>query len=90
MNRKGNFEKARRIIEAYADESMLTDVWRSMNPEVFRYTYFQSKNKCYARLDYLLVNHAIMPQVISADILPAYKSDHSPTCIKIELNKKSR
>ena len=62
----------------------MTDIWRDLNSEVQRYTWRRNRPEVHCRLDYFLVSLSIAGRVSNADILPAYKTDHS--LCKIDIN----
>ena len=83
INRKSNNDKSAEVVNTYCEEAMLIDIWRRHNPEQRRYTCFQKRCRTYARLDYMFVSYSMLPTVSRVDILPVYKSDHSPVLTKI-------
>ena len=66
----------------------LTDIRRDLNPEVKRYTWTRNRPEVHCRLDFFLVNLSIAGRVSNADILPAYKTDHSLCKIDIKVKIK--
>ena len=44
----------------------------------------------YSRLDYILINYALVGCVQKIEHLPSFKSDHSPVCITLDLNKDAK
>ena len=86
INRKYNNDKTQKVLEVLCEDAMLEDVWRRFNPEQFRYTHFHKQTHCYARVDYIFVNYGLISFVRKADILPAYKSDHSIVIMDIDLS----
>ena len=81
-NRKGNNTKSQAIVKSYMEETMMIDIWRHKNKE-FQFTWFNRKDEIYARLDYVLVNYALVSNITNAEIIPAYKTDHCAVVIQI-------
>ncbi len=68
----------------------LTDVWRVKHVNVSQYTWRQSQPAVACRLDYWLLDKALMSQVISCDIRPAVKTDHKAVSLKISRGTNKR
>ena len=67
---------------SYLNEAMvelsLIDIWRTHNPEAFRFTWTRGgRTPLMERLDYFLISSCLQYNVMDADILPSYMSDHS-------------
>ena len=62
----------------------MTDIWRDLNLEVKKYTWRRNRPEVHCRLDFFLVSLSIAGRVSNADILLAYKTDHS--LCKIDIN----
>ena len=62
------------------------DIWREMNPEIFRFTWRRAN--LMERIDFIIVSQDLYQYVINVDILPAYKTDHSFPYM-VRKNKKS-
>ena len=87
VNRKGNNEKALKVLNAYIEEAMLIDVWREHNGNKFEFTYRKSKpEEMFARLDYVFVNQGLTSQIIKIKHKPAYKMDHCSVNLSLETN----
>ena len=75
----------------YLQENLdLTDIWRDLNPEAKRYTWRQNRPEVHCRLDFFLVSLSIVGRISNADILPAYKTDHSLCTIDISYHSNPR
>ena len=59
------------------DEYNLLDCWRTLNPDVRRYTWRQSNPVRQSRIDYWLITSPLLNMIDLCDIQPSYKSDHS-------------
>ena len=68
-------KKSLEIINNYCESLDLVDVWRVLNPELFKFTWRQRKPEVYCRLDFFLVSQGILCNIIKADIIPGYKTD---------------
>ena len=64
----------------------LIDAWRVLNPETSRFTWRQKKPEVHCRLDFFLVNQITFCNIVSADILPGYKTDHSMMTLQVSLH----
>lgn len=65
----------------------LVDVYRHFNTDKKRYTWRRRNPVKQARLDYIISSNTLLDIVKSCDILPSYRSDHSPVKINIMINK---
>jgi exonuclease III len=71
------YVKAIKVLQAEYD---LLDIWRTLNPDVRKYTWRQGKTKKnlrQSRLDYWLISSQFAYTLKQVDIQPGYKSDHS-------------
>jgi hypothetical protein len=82
-----NNPNARETVLALAIEKELVDVWRSFNEVERQYTWHHKNPIKMSRLDFILVTEDIMSVISNAEILPKYKSDHSPVAIDILVSK---
>ena len=72
------------------DNLDLTDIWRDLNPAAKRYTWIRNRPEVHCRLDFFLVTLSIVGRISNADILPAYKTDHSLCTIDINYHSNPR
>ena len=72
------------------DNLDLTDTWRDLNPKAKRYTWRWNRPEVHCRLDFFLVSLSIPGRISNADILPAYKTDHSLCTIDINYHSNPR
>ena len=83
-NRKSNNSKACHVIQSYMDEAQMVDIWRYHNKDDFKFTWFKKRpDEIYARLDYVLVNYALVSEIDDVKICPAYRTDHSSVSINV-------
>ena len=68
----------------------MTDIWRDLNPEAKRYTWRRNRPEMHCRLDFSLVSLSNAGRISNADILPAYKTDHSLCKIYINYHSNPR
>ncbi|KAF3843393.1 hypothetical protein F7725_002242 [Dissostichus mawsoni] len=59
----------------------MADVWRTLYPLSREYTFYSKVHKSYSRIDYLLISHSVIKNVINADIHSIVLSDHAPQSI---------
>ena len=64
----------------------MTDGWRTLNPELERYTWRQKTPNIQCRLDFFLISIGLLNVVNNVDIIYGYKSDHSFISVEIEKN----
>ena len=71
------------------NELDIHDNWRIQNPAVHRFSRRGPGGK-QSRLDYVLVSSDVETFIIKSEIGIAYRSDHSPVsiCLQIEIIKK--
>jgi hypothetical protein len=58
----------------------LTEIWRTLNPHLRRYTWRQGKTTAtlrQSRLDYWLISNHLIYDLNKVDIQPGFRSDHS-------------
>ena len=61
-----------------------------MNPEEKRYTWRQTQPTVHCRLDFFLTSQSLLGNIISANILPDFKTDHSMITLNISLHSNPR
>lgn len=64
----------------------LEDIWRIKNPEKRGFTWRQKSPLIQCRLDYFLTSRHLQENVISTNIIPSLKSDHSAINLNIVTN----
>ena len=72
-----------KILEDICLEQDLIDIWRVRNPTEKRFTWRQKTPIIQRRLDYWLVNDSLQDDIVSVDIIPSIKSDHSAITLSI-------
>ena len=68
-------------------ECILIDSWRKLNLEARQYTWSRKNSTKLARLDFFLIFESIFMDVISAKILPGYKTEHSQIALQFDFGK---
>ena len=83
LDKKGGTEanksKAAEIVNSFLEEENWVDIWRSLNPDRFCYTYKKwNPRLILTRLDYVIapINTAMI--INKCEVLPAILSDHCP------------
>ena len=67
------------------------DIWRELNAQCKRFTWRRSQPVLQqSRLDFFLINENLNADVISADIEPAYRTDHSAVIITFRFTERVR
>ena len=80
-----------KILVAYIAQNDLINVWRELNQDVRRYTWCRIHlTPIFVCLDFFLVTDTVFQSVISTDILPGFKTDHSMPIMHISLGDNSR
>ena len=64
----------------------LQDIWRIKNPDKMCYTWRRKSPLIQCRLDYFLTSVHLQENVISSNIIPGVKSDHSAINLDIKTN----
>ena len=59
------------------------DIWRVRNLTDKRFTWRQKTPIIQRRLDFWLINDGLQDDIVSADIIPSIKSDHSAITLSI-------
>lgn len=77
-----------KIIQGILSFFQLNDTWRVKNPQIKRFTWRQKTPPIHSRLDYWLISDALFDCVEDMDILPSFKSDHSPIILHLASIKK--
>ena len=93
-DKKGGLSKthhnAQKTILEICDNLDLVDAWRILNPEERRYTWRQTQPTVHCRLDFFLTSQSLLGNIISANILPGFKTDHSMITLNISLHSNPR
>jgi exonuclease III len=72
-----NNVKAQEQVEQIMIDLDLTDIWRDLNLDLRRFTWRRNNPIQQSRLDFFLISDLITAEVLDADILPGYRTDHS-------------
>ena len=83
-------KKSLKVIKNFSENSDLVDAWRILNPDSSRYTWRQKRPENHYRLDLFLISQSTLCNIIEADILPGYKTDHYMITIQISLHSNVR
>ena len=81
---------AQKAVNEIFENLDLVDAWRVLNPDARRYTWRQTQPAIHCRLDFFLISQSFLGNVISTDILPGFKTDHSMIILKISLHSNPR
>jgi endonuclease/exonuclease/phosphatase family metal-dependent hydrolase len=84
-----NNPKSQETLFHIMNELDIHDNWRIQNPDVHRFSRRGPGGK-QSRLDYVLVSSDVETFIIKSEIGIAYRSDHSPVsiCLQIKIIKK--
>ena len=83
-------KKSFEVINSASENSDLIDAWRVLNPDSSRFTWRQKKPEIHCRLDFFLINQCTFCNIINAEILAGYKTDHSMITLQISLHSNTR
>ena len=83
-------KKSLEPINSFSENLDLIDAWRVLNPESSRFTWRQRKPEIHRRLDFFLINQCTFCNIIDAEILAGYKTDHSMITLQISLHSNTR
>ena len=81
---------ARNRVFSLCSEQDLIDPWRILNPDSRRYTWRQHSTFKQSRLDFFLISSEMNTKLVSCDIKPGYRTDHSLVDICFDLNHLER
>ncbi len=80
----GDNPEYRSTINAFLDTFSMVDVWRILNPCKRVFTFHRGNAR--SRLDYFFASEHLLNNLISAEILPGFHSDHSLICLMFDNN----
>lgn len=66
-------------------EHQLVDVWRIRHPEARDYTFYSSVHGTFSRIDYVLIEHQLLPSLKETEIKTISFSDHAPVIVRLEV-----
>ena len=89
MGGGGYLTRRGKKLNNFMDAHKLTDVFHALNPFAQRYTHFK-RGQTLNRLDYVLASPSILTCVEDLKIGPAFRSDHSPLFLYLELTDEIR
>ena len=81
---------ARNTFADIADRHSLVDVWRDKNPHKQIFTWCKQNQPKYGRLNMFFIQEHLRSHIISTDVLPGYRSDHSIINLKFKEPQKNR
>ena len=64
-------------VEAIRDDFELADNWRVLNPEAMHFTWRRENPEIQCHLAFFLISFSFCPEIMEADIVPGYQTDHS-------------
>ena len=86
--RKQTHPRALEIVKTYMTKAELLDIWRILNPDTLRFTWYRGKpSLSHVRLDYLLISSTVEQHV---GINPSFLSDHAIPYLCLSLAQNSR
>ena len=88
-NRTTHF-KSLEEIEMFKENMDLADIWRDLHPNTQRFTWIRNKPEIHCRLDFFLISSSLSAELLEADILLGYKTDHSLITLSLGNNTNPR
>ena len=85
-----NNPRSRNRVLQLCHDLNLVDVWRIHNPDIRRYTWRQHDSPKQSRLDFFLISAELNSKLVTCDIKPGYRSDHSLIDIHLDFNYMER
>ena len=82
-----NNPRARNVVLEMIIQKSLIDVWREMNMEKIKYTWFRRNPIKKARLDYCLISESLFAEADESCTYPGYRTDHSKIMMQLQLGK---
>ena len=64
-------------VEAIRDDFELADNWRVLNPEAMHFTWRRENPEIQCHLAFFLISFSFCSEIMEADIVPGYQTDHS-------------
>ena len=71
----------------FIEQIVAVDAWRLMNPEKSQYTHFSPVHRLKRRLDNIFVNEGLVNSLEDSSIGIAFKTDHSPVYLSLNLGR---
>lgn len=73
-------------LKSFFSEYGLADVWRLLNPQKRGYYFFSSVHHSYSRIDYFILDNALIPKVQSCTYQSIIISDHAPLILDLTVH----
>lgn len=74
-----------KMIKQKMRQCQMMDVWRAQHPKIRDYKFFSPVHRTYSRLDYIMVDHRLLEQVMETNIEISTLSDHSLVSMKMRI-----
>ena len=82
--------KSNKVILDKIREKRLLDIWRIQNEDEKKFTWGTKEPIKRARLDYFLLNEEFLYFNPTAEIIPAYRSDHNFIKLKFKISQNAK
>ncbi|KAF7239052.1 hypothetical protein EYD10_14243 [Varanus komodoensis] len=69
----------------FINENRFKDVWRELNGNQKRYTFYSNRHKNFTRINYISVTSEILSKIVNADIKVIKISDHAMITTEMEI-----
>lgn len=77
--------KSARTLSSVADQLGLSDLWRYKYPTTNLFSFFLNVHHTYSRIDFLLLDNRLLPNISSCFYHSLVISDHAPTHLDLTL-----
>lgn len=86
-----NHSNKRRVLVNYLEHYQLTDIWRSLHPGIFQFSWKRMEPRVtMSRLDYFLISNGLLSYVVNAEILPSFITNHGMITLDLCLEDNPR
>lgn len=79
-------KQATSALQAWSNDTGVTDLWRLINPSLKDFSFFSSRHKTFSRIDYLFASPRLFDS-FDVSFLPIALSDHKGLLLKASLSK---
>lgn len=84
--RPGSAGSSRTALCSLQEDLGLIDIWRLVNPREREYSFYSHPHKTYSRIDFFLISHSLVDQVIDSNIGVIAITDHALVQLHLDLN----
>ena len=78
--------KSASLINSFMVDSGISEIWRFIHPKDKEFSYFSHVYRSYSRIDYFLINHRLLMDVVDCNYDSITISDHAPLKLTIKMS----